>query len=204
MPTLLLVRHGETDWNRAGQIMGERPVPLNARGEAQAAALAAILQPGTVRLLASSPVARAQQTAAILASALELPLVTDRGLTEIGAGEWEGRFWSELADDLVRHHFYSRPHESRPPGGETLGEVQARAIPALHRLIEQAPGRDDRLLVVSHADVLRTILAHYLELDLRVVRQIRIDHASVTAIALHEGLADVLFVNHTPSPEGLR
>lgn len=87
MPTVLLVRHGETDWNRSGQIMGERPIPLNQNGRAQAQRLAAFLKARPIQALYSSPVARALQTAAILASALQLPVTPDRGLTEIGVGE---------------------------------------------------------------------------------------------------------------------
>lgn len=205
MPTILLVRHGETDWNRTGQIMGERPVPLNARGEAQAKALAAVLGPGVARALYSSPVHRARQTAEILAAAIQRAVDTDRALTEIGVGEWEGKFWRDLTDDLIRHHFYAKPNEARPPGGETLWEVQVRAVSAVERAVERAGlSGEDRLVVVSHADVIRAIVAHYLELDLETIRRMRIDHASVTAIDLGKGLTDLLFLNYTPAPEALK
>jgi len=87
MPTILLVRHGETDWNRSGQIMGERPVPLNQNGEAQVKRLASFLKSRSIHALYSSPVARAIQTGEILASVLQVPLTADRGLTEIKVGE---------------------------------------------------------------------------------------------------------------------
>ncbi len=205
MPTVLLVRHGETDWNRSGQIMGERPIPLNTRGEAQAQALAGVLGPGVARAVYSSPIQRARQTAQILAAAVERPVDTDHALTEIGVGEWEGKFWRDLTDDLIRHNFYAKPDEARPPGGETLREVQVRAVAAVQRAIEQ-PGLsgEDRLVIVSHADVIRAIVAHYLELDLKTIRRVRIEHASVTAIGLADGVADLLFLNYTPAPEALR
>lgn len=84
MATIFLVRHGETDWNRSGQIMGEQPVPLNREGEAQTQRLATLLKDRLVHALYSSPVARTLQTAQILASALRKPVTADRGLTEIG------------------------------------------------------------------------------------------------------------------------
>ncbi len=205
MPTILLVRHGETDWNRSGQIMGERPIPLNARGEAQANALAAVLGPGVARAVYSSPVHRARQTAQILAAAMQRAVDTDRALTEIGVGEWEGKFWRDLTEDLVRHNYYAKPDEARPPGGETLREVQVRAVSAVQRAMERAGlSGEDRLVIVSHADVIRAVVAHYLELDLQTIRRIRIDHASVTAIGLGDGLTDLLFVNYTPAPEALK
>ena len=201
MSTLFLVRHGETDWNRSGQIMGEQPVPMNQNGEAQVKQLATFLKSRSIHALYSSPVARALQTAEILASALQVPVTADRGLTEINVGEWEGRYWKHLTDDFARQQFYSRPEEARPPGGETLSEVQIRAVAA----VERARTREgaDRLLFVSHADVVRTILAHYLRLDLKTVRQLRIDHASLTALEIDGTLADLLFLNYTTDPGSL-
>jgi broad specificity phosphatase PhoE len=201
MPTILLVRHGETDWNRSGQIMGEQPVPLNQNGEAQVKRLASFLKSRSIRALYSSPVARAIQTAEILASVLQVPLTADRGLTEIKVGEWEGRYWKDLTDEFARQQFYASPEEARPPGGETLSEVQIRAVAAVERA--RARAEADRLLIVSHADVVRAILAHYLKFDLKTVRQMRIDHASLTALELNGTQADLLFLNHTADPSSL-
>ena len=201
MPTILLVRHGETDWNRSGQIMGEQPVPLNQNGEAQVKRLASFLMSRSIRALYSSPVARAIQTAEILASLLQVPLTADRGLTEIKVGEWEGRYWKDLTDEFARQQFYASPEEARPPGGETLSEVQIRAVAAVERA--RARAEADRLLFVSHADVVRAILAHYLTFDLKTVRQMRIDHGSLTAIELNGTQADLLFLNYTTDPIGL-
>ena len=207
MPTLLLVRHGETDWNRSGQIMGEQPIPLNQRGEGETKRLADLLRSRSIGAIYSSPVVRAQQTAEILASALQLPVRVDRGLTEINVGEWVGRFWRELTDDLVRKKFYSNPQDTRPPGGETLREVQTRAVSLVERAMAEAAheGKENgALLFVSHADVVRGIIAHYLRWDLQTIRQVRIDHASLTALNVTDGLADLLFLNHKADPPGLK
>jgi broad specificity phosphatase PhoE len=193
--TLLLVRHGQTDWNVSGQIMGQRPVPLNETGERQAHRLAELLRSRPIRAIYTSPVVRAQRTAEIVGSVLQVPVTAEPGLCEIGCGEWEGRYWKDLADDLVRHDFYAKPAEARPPGGETLLEVQARAVQAVERVTASAGS--GQLVLVSHADVVRAILAHYLELDLQMVRRIRIDHASLTAVELNGTVADLLFLNYT-------
>ena len=195
MSTLFLVRHGETDWNRSGQIMGERPVPLNRHGVAQAQRLAESLKGRPIEALYSSPVARALQTADILSSALHLPVTVDGGLTEVGVGQWEGRYWKDLTDEIIRQNFYARPQEARPPGGETLHEVQNRAVAAVERA--GAGVRAGSLLFVSHADVLRAILAHYLRIDLQTARQMRIDHASLTALDINGTVTDLLFLNLT-------
>ncbi len=207
MPTLLLVRHGETDWNRSGQIMGEQPIPLNQNGESETKRLADLLRSRSIHALYSSPVLRARQTADILASTVQLPVRVDRGLTEIDVGEWVGRFWVELADDLVRQKFYASPEDARPPGGETLREVQARAVSFVEGAMAEvgrASKDSGQVLFVSHADVVRTIIAHYLRLDLRTIRQVRIDHASLTALTVGDGLADLLFLNHTATLRSLK
>lgn len=196
MATLFLVRHGETDWNRSGQIMGERPVPLNRHGVAQAQRLAEALKGRTVEALYSSPVARALQTADILSAALHVPVTVEGGLTEVGVGQWEGLYWKDLTDEIMRRNFYARPQEARPPGGETLQEVQRRAVAAVERAVAGVEGGS--LLLVSHADVLRAILAHYLRIDLPTTRQMRIDHASLSALEVDGAVIDLLYLNLPP------
>lgn len=196
--TIFLVRHGETDWNRSGRIMGELPIPLNPEGASQAERLASFLRSRPIGAIYSSPALRAQQTALTLASALRLSVTLDAGLTEIGVGEWEGRYWKDLAEDLSRRNLYAQPEETRPPGGETLREVQSRAVAAVERT--RGACRSDAVVLVSHADVVRAIIAHYLGFELRTIRQVRIDHASLTALELRGSLADLLFLNYVPIP----
>ncbi len=196
MPTILLVRHGETDWNRSGQIMGIRPVPLNQNGLTQAARLALQLTALPAPALYSSPVVRARQTADILASTLRMPVIKEPGLSEIGVGEWEGRYWNELDGDPARVNFYRLPQEARPPGGETLGEVQQRAIAAVERALGRM--KAGSAIFVSHADVIRTIVAHYLETDLQTMRHMQIGHASVTALKINGSSGMLLCLNSLP------
>ncbi len=202
MPTILLVRHGETDWNRSGRIMGTRPVPLNQNGLTQVARLALQLTALTAPALYSSPVVRARQTADILAATLRVPVVEEPGLGEIGVGEWEGRYWNDFEGDPARVNFYRSPEEARPPGGETLAEVQRRAVAA----IEQAMSRSkaDSAIFVTHADVIRTIVAHYLEASLQTMRHMQIGHGSVTALDIKGSSGVLLCLNSLPDPGWLR
>ena len=119
-------------------------------------------------------------------------------LTEIGVGSWEGRYWTELSEDLSRRNLYARPEETRPPGGETLREVQSRAVAVVERT--RGEHHSDAVVLVSHADVVRAIVAHYLGFELRTVRQVRIDHASLTALEIQGPLTDLLFLNYVPMP----
>lgn len=196
MPTILLVRHGETDWNRSGRIMGIRPVPLNQNGLTQAARLALQLTALPAPALYSSPVVRARQTADILASTLRVPVIEEPGLSEIGVGEWEGRYWNEFDGNPARVNFYRLPRETRPPGGETLSEVQQRALAAVERALSRM--KAGSAVVVTHADVIRAIVAHYLETDLQTMRHIQIGHASVTALAINGSSGTLLCLNSLP------
>lgn len=202
MTRLYLIRHGETDWNRSGRIMGRQPVPLNANGRRQAAELAAVLvelhkrQP--LAGLYVSPLVRTVQTAEILASSCSLSITPDERLTEIGVGDWEGRYWRDLDQEPARLQWYSRPHEARFPNGETLGDVQARALPAVAEALDRYP--DAAVALVSHGDVLRAILAHYLGAGLEPMRRLRFDHASLTTLHLTEGAWIVSCVNYRPTP----
>jgi broad specificity phosphatase PhoE len=196
MATILLVRHGETDWNRSGRVMGTRPVPLNQHGLTQAARLALQLTALKTPMLYSSPVARARQTADILASTLRVAVVEEPGLSEVGVGEWEGRYWSEFEGDPARIKYYRLPEEARPPGGEALGEVQRRAVSSVQRAVREAQSQPAQsAILVTHADVVKAIVAHYLEAPLQTMRHMQIGHASVTAFTIEASSATLLCLN---------
>lgn len=194
---ILLVRHGETDWNRNGQVMGKLPIPLNEQGRRQARRLAAFLQRSHVHSVYSSPVLRAHQTATILAESLARQVDIEPGLTEIGMGEWEGRYWKDLAQDVNKLNLYLMPDEARPPRGETLREVQTRAVAAIEH--SRTSSESTTLVFVTHADVVRAIIAHYMGFELRRIRQVRIDHASLTSLEFGEELAALLHLNLVPT-----
>jgi len=196
MPTLLMIRHGETDWNRSGQVMGNQPIPLNEIGRQQARACAEMLATTPIAGIVTSPVLRAVQTAEIIGRALPPRLHHAPGLSEIGVGDWINRYWKDLADDPAKRDWYRHPDRARPSGGETLREVQLRAVAAVEQALQieqEAP-----YVFVSHGDVIRALLAHYLGLDLNALRQARIDHAGVSGVDVAGDGTHLLFLNHRP------
>ena len=201
MPICLLIRHGETDWNRSGRVMGDQPIPLNHAGERQARELAQLLGGTKIAHVYSSPVLRALQTAQVLGQKLHATVVLAQGLSEIGVGAWLNRFWRDLAEDPAKRDWYTRPDEARPEGGETLREVQRRAVSAVQEVLPTL--REGHCAFVSHADVIRTIVAHYLHLDLAALRNVNIDHASATALEITPQGNQLLFLNYRPTPDVL-
>lgn len=152
---IILLRHGETVWNREARIQGHMESDLTPLGERQAAAMAGLVGDlvrqgagaGTPAWrLISSPIGRARRTAEMVAAATGLPVETDDRLKEIGCGEWEGKLRAEIA----HHHpeiFATREWFFGAPGGETFEDVTARARDWLESL---PPEPERRVIAVSH------------------------------------------------------
>jgi broad specificity phosphatase PhoE len=164
--TLLLVRHGETDWNAEGRLQGHTDRPLNDFGRRQAAALAERLADDGVDAVYASDLARARETAEILADRLGLPVVTDPDLRERNWGNWEGLTGSER--DRVEY-----AGEEREAHGE-------RVIRAVRRIAEQHPG--ERIVIVTHGGSLRRIQVAAYGMALPVI-----ENCSVWPVAHEDG-----------------
>jgi probable phosphoglycerate mutase len=161
---LLFIRHGETDWNVAGRLQGQRDIPLNARGCDQAAAAGRTIRKiiradATDRGLdyVASPLGRARQTMELARATLGLPpqaYAIDARLMELSFGSWEGLTWPEvkaLAPEAAVAR-ETRKWDYAPPGGESYAMLALRIAPWLAEL-------DGDTLVVSHGGVARVLMA---------------------------------------------
>ena len=200
MATFLLVRHATGD--HVGRVLAGRAPgrPLGDEGHAQAEGLAARLAHRDVAAVYASPLERARQTAAALARRLGLDVCELSAVTELDVGEWTGRSYDELAGDRTWDHFNRYRSGTRPPGGELLLEVQARAVGALLGLRERHA--DQTVAVVTHADVIRAVLGHFAGVPIDLLLRFEIDPASVTEIELHEWGVRIVRVNAGPEPAG--
>lgn len=149
MTTLYLVRHGETDWNRARRIQGSTDIPLNDTGREQAATTGRLLARRQWDGIYTSPLSRARETAEIIAreAGLGEPGLID-ALVERNYGTAEGMTGDEI-DRLF-------PHGADVPGRESREQVTERVLAALHELAAQHPG--EALIVVAHGGVIRSVL----------------------------------------------
>ncbi|MFQ6539024.1 MULTISPECIES: histidine phosphatase family protein [Aphanothece] len=190
-PRLLLVRHGETDWNRQGRFQGQIDIPLNANGHAQAEAAGAFLASVAIQRAYTSAMARPRQTAeAILASHPGVPLTSTTGLVEIGHGLWEGRLegeiaegWSQLLADWKR-----APETVQMPQGETIHDVWQRSLSTWQR-IAASLSADETALVVAHDAVNKTILCALLGLTPADIWMIKQGNGGVTVVDYPNGPA---------------
>jgi alpha-ribazole phosphatase len=158
MTRLILVRHGETDWNREGRYQGQADPPLNEHGRAQARALADQLAGQSFEAIYSSDLQRAVETARIVARQYGLPVRQDRRLREIDQGEWEGVRVDEITARYPQLWAARQrdPLHTRPPAGETPLEVAARVWAAADDIARLHPG--GRVLIVSHGLALAALL----------------------------------------------
>jgi probable phosphoglycerate mutase len=195
MTTFLLIRHAAhelVEHTLAGRMPG---VHLSAEGQRQARRLARRLACLPVAAVYSSPIERALQTAEPLAARLQLAVQHCDGFAEIDFGEWSGKPFDELASDLRWQH-WNRFRSGAPlPGGGLMVEVQARAVVAMDDLRRRHP--DQLIVVVSHGDVIKAVIAHYLGMSLELLQRMAVSPASVSVVAVDPWGAQVIRLNAT-------
>lgn len=196
--TVLLVRHGQNDWVGKNKLAGWTPgVHLNKHGRKQAKAVGKRLANAQTKVDAiyASPLERTMETAELIAGYLNLPVSKCQGLGEVKYGDWTGKAIKKLAKlpswSVVQ--FY--PSNARFPKGESLYEMQARGVQQINQLVEKHPGQT--LLLVSHADLIKSVVAHYLGVHLDLFQRIVVSPAAITTIVFTFMRPMVYTVNDT-------
>jgi len=180
--TLLLVRHALNDWV-GDKLAGWTPdVHLNDKGRAQAEALAQRLADRPIAAVYASPLERAVETAQIIAGPHNMEVQIREGVGEVRYGEWTGQSLKELAKEDAWQVAQFYPSGARFPGGEGIHDMQARAVAELDAIA--AAHREETVLVVSHADVIKAVLAHYAGLHLDLFQRLVVNPASLSVVAL--------------------
>jgi broad specificity phosphatase PhoE len=191
--TLLLVRHAahvELGRTLSGR---RRDVALSAEGLEQAEIVADLLAVEPVAAVYSSPRERAYYTARQIAEAHELKVQVSDSLDEVDFGLWTGRSFDDLEGDPAWSEWNEARGTARPPGGESMSEAVARATAALEAIAADHPGAC--VACVSHCDIIRGVIAHYLGLPLDNLLRFDADPASVSRLALGSWGARVMTVN---------
>src|SRR5262245_5947729 len=195
MTTLVLVRHGHTD-TAGKRLTGWTPgVRLNARGRQEAERLVERLNGVWIDAIVSSPLERCRETAAPLSKARGLSVRVGRAWIETNYGDWSGRSISQVRRTKLWRTVMSAPSNARFPAGESLLEVQTRAVGAALDLAEDHPR--GTIVVVSHADVVRLVVAHVAGAHPDQLHRLSIDTGSISVISLSRGVPRLLAYNDT-------
>jgi len=195
---LILVRHGETDSNKASLALGRDDVELNETGRWQARRVADALQSQPIVAVYSSPLRRALDTARSIAERHDLAVEVDEGLVEMDIGEMEGLTFQQVRErypGFLQLWLGGQAAYEPMPGGERLVDVQERAWQALDRICGN--WSQETVAVVTHNFVLLAILCRVLGLELADFRRLRHNVAAVSVLQVQNGQMTVLGLNDT-------
>jgi alpha-ribazole phosphatase len=195
MTKLILVRHGQTVWNKELKYQGHTDIELSAEGQQQAELVADRLKDEKVAAVYSSDLTRAFVTAQTIAGRHNLPVTTIPELRELKFGEWEGLTYKAISEGWPAEMglLYTHTDEVQIPGGETFRELKDRAAGAVAKLIEQH--RNETIVVVSHGGTIRTILCETLDIHLNHLWDIKQDNTAVNIVEYYDERTIVALVN---------
>jgi 2,3-bisphosphoglycerate-dependent phosphoglycerate mutase len=184
---ILLIRHGETHWNRSGRVQGWRDSPLTDVGVAQARALAERFAGDPVERLVSSDLGRARETAAPIAERLGIAIEFDAGLRERNYGIFEGRSYGDIEREYPEAYAWLARRDPAYviPGGESGDGFGARVLGALERIA--GAHRGQRVAVVTHGGVLGVLYRHAANLAHDSPREYLLANASVNHVRFGSG-----------------
>ncbi|MFA5629271.1 MAG: histidine phosphatase family protein [Dehalococcoidales bacterium] len=195
MLKIMLVRHGETDWNRVKRVQGgSSDVPLNNIGEQQAKGLGKMLSQEKIKAVFSSPLQRAAVTAEEIAILHNTSVEVVPDLREIEAGKLEGVLSADLGKRFSEYLF-NEDETVKIPGGESLAEVQER----VWNFIEDLTARynESTVVLVSHYFVILSVICKVLDVPLQNINRFRMDTGSISIITIDEGALWLQVFNDT-------
>lgn len=201
---LILIRHGETDWNVTLKYQGQNQIPLNMQGRKQSELAAQRLQRTPIAAIYTSDIKRAWETADIIGEMLGLKPQPMAELREIDVGQWEGLTPEELYRRFPEHmaEYERDPARTVRLGGESYAQLQARALIALKR-IEEAHNLEETILAISHGGTIRALLCHVIGLDLIYFGRMWLDNGSLTELRFKEKGWRLVRFNDAAHLEGL-
>src|SRR5579875_3772766 len=182
---LVLVRHGQTDFNVKHLLPGQLPgIPLNEEGKREALATAEALRPLPISAIIASPLERTMETAAAINAGRNLEIRQDRDLLDTDYGPFSGQNYDDLDKTNPEFRRFVTDALYTPKGAESFAHVQQRAVRAAERW-RTADGVGEWVALVTHADLVKMIVAHYLGIPLGNMPLINMDNAAVSLLTFH-------------------
>ena len=198
MTVFYLVRHGANDFIGNGKLAGWLPgIHLNETGAAQAHALAEILKSAKLRAVYASPLERTMETAEPIAASHGLDVEPRPGIGEVKYGRWQGQSLKVLRRRKLWPTVQRAPSLARFPDGESIPEAQARIVAELEAYRAEHKSPKSAVVCVSHADIIKLAIAHYIGLPLDLYQRLIIEPASISILIVHDGQTRLARLNDT-------
>ena len=199
MTRLVLIRHGQTEWNKSGKYQGQSDVALSEEGLAQARCLAEHFPIEKLDAIYASDLSRAMVTAEIVAESFGLEVRPEPAFRELCFGDWEGLTYAQIVAGWpeAMANFLTHPDIMAIPGGETFPQVQARAMKRLREIVAKHEPHDQTVGIFAHGAVLRTMLAGILQMPLSMVWSLSQYNTAVNLARFDEGRPTVELLNST-------
>lgn len=197
MTRLFIVRHGQTAWNKEKVFRGRVDIPLNEQGFKEAEAVAEAIKHEKIAFIYSSPLSRAVQTAEPTAKMNGIETVKLEGITDMNFGVWEGRRLEDVEkEDSERYRLWvEKPHELEIPNGETLFQVQTRALKTIKEITKEHP--NDSVMLVSHRVVCKLLVLGLMGLGPDKFWNVQQDTACINLFTIKEGRTIMFKTNDT-------
>ena len=194
---LILVRHGETEWNRKLKFKGSRDIELNETGREQAEKLAERLSKKEIDKIYTSDLKRAYNTGKEIAKRHDLEVEQIPDLKEISFGQWEGLTYKEIKEEceFSVDDWSKDPVNNSVPGGESLADVQTRVMPALEEIISKH--QDEQIVIAAHGGVIKVLLGSLLEMPLKNCWSLEQDNTAVNIIKFYGEQIGFKLINST-------
>lgn len=182
MTKIYLIRHGQSEWNLLYKIQGQKDAPLTDLGKEQARKLGERLVGEKIDIIYSSDLSRALETARIISSIVNKPVVATNELREINFGPWEGLTLKEIRNKFKEEYsiWMSSPEKFRLEGAETLEALKRRVMSYVNKIIKE--NKDKNIAIVSHNATLKVIILSLLNIGLLYYKNFSLNNVSLSII----------------------
>lgn len=197
MMRLILVRHGQTEWNANGRYQGQSNVALSELGRSQAECLAENFPVQRLDAIYSSDLDRARETAECVGRKFGVPVCLESAFRELSFGDWEGLTYKEISTRWPEeaNKLFTAPDALKIPNGELFQELQKRALAKIAVICKEH--NDKTVAVFAHGAINKTILAGLMHIPLHYLWSLRQDNTAVNIFRLDDGYVTVELVNGT-------
>ena len=188
MPTTVyLTRHGQTDWNSRGRMIGWTDEDINETGRVQSTKLSVRMEKIPLDAIFTSPLTRAMTTGAIIGKSRGITPQPLQGLIEIDYGDWEGLYRDQVAKNWPEQgeQMHDNPAGFVIPGGESYNQLEIRVVGAFNEAVKTSEGKN--ILLVSHQGILKVLVAQLLEISYRNWSKFEVRNASMTKLTVNNG-----------------